>query len=236
MPDAIHLEAVSKKYGPLAALDRVDLALPQGRFAVLAGANGAGKSTMLRLLAGLSRPNSGRLLIEGSDPVRTPTVRSRIGLVSHQTLLYDSLTARENLLFTARLYGLPERESRVAQALERAGLQARQDFPVRTFSRGMKQRLALARATLHQPTILLLDEPFTGLDQRAASALTQELLGLRASSRTAVLATHRLDLAAPLVDHLVVLKRGRVCCNTPWDEDDPAALVAACEEYLEGGP
>ena len=236
MPDAVRLEQVSKTYGPLVALDQVNLSLPAGRFAVLAGANGAGKSTMLRLLAGLSRPSSGRLFIEGTDPTRTPAVRSRIGLVSHQTLLYDSLTARENLLFTARLYGLSDREGRVGRALAHAGLQDRQDFPVRTFSRGMKQRLALARAALHEPSILLLDEPFTGLDQRAARALSQELLGLRESSCTAVLVTHRLDLAAPLVDHLFILKRGRICSDSAWDQGDPAALVAACEEHLEGGP
>ena len=235
-PEAILLEQVSKRFGTFTALDHLSLSLSPGTFVLLAGANGAGKSTLLRLLTGLCRPSSGKVYIQGTDPGRTPAIRAKVGLLSHQTLLYDDLTARENLLFTARLYDLPDRDECVRQGLARVGLEARQDHRVRTFSRGMKQRLALARATLHQPSILLFDEPYTGLDQRAAEALTQHLNDLRKQGCTGVLATHRLDTAIHLIDHLIILKRGRICFNGAWDSGDLAALNTLYQEHLEGNP
>jgi heme exporter protein A len=232
-PDPILLEQVSKNFGSFVALEQVSLSLSQGRFALLAGSNGAGKSTLLRLLAGLCKPSSGRVLIQGADPGRTPTVRAAIGLLSHQTLLYDDLTARENLLFAARLYDLSDRQERVSQALVRAGLEARQQHRVRTFSRGMKQRLALARATLHRPSILLFDEPYTGLDQRASDALNRQLNELAAEGCTSLLVTHRLDTAVQLIDHLFILKRGRICHDEPWSSRDISELHAVYEQHLE---
>ncbi len=233
LPEAILLEQVSKKFGSFAVLNQISLCLSRGQFALLAGANGAGKSTLLRLLAGLCKPSSGRVLIQGADPDQTPSVRTAIGLLSHQTLLYDDLTARENLLFTARLYDLPDRQRQVDLALAQAGLEARQHDQVRTFSRGMKQRLALARATLHKPSILLFDEPYTGLDQRASEALTQHLDTLKQQGCTCVLVTHRLETAVPLMDHLLILERGRICHDTPWTSRSVAELRAVYEKHQE---
>jgi len=231
--EAIVLEQVAKKFGTFVALHRIDLRLAAGRFLLLAGPNGAGKSTLLRLLAGLCKPSSGRVLIGGADPHDSFDARATIGLLSHQTLLYDELTARENLLFFARLYGLPDREGLVDQALEEAGLHLRGAHRVRTFSRGMKQRLALARATLHQPSILLLDEPYTGLDQEAAAALTRHLRRFKEQGCTGVLVTHRLDTAVQLIDHLAILRQGRVCHERAWAGGSLTDLNALYAEHLE---
>ena len=231
--EAIVVEQVSKQFGNFIALNRVDLRLPTGGCALLAGPNGAGKSTLLRLLAGIGRPTQGRVLVCGADPHRSPQARSAIGLLSHQTLLYDDLTADENLLFFARLYDLPDREARVDQALDEAGLADRREFRVRTFSRGMKQRLALARATLHRPSVLLFDEPFTGLDQVAATALARHLRRLREQGRTCVLVTHRLDEAVGLIDHLVLLRRGRIRHQQAWLDGSVETLNSLYAEHLD---
>lgn len=209
-PDGVVLEQVSKRYGTFRALDGVDLALPEGAFLLLAGPNGAGKSTLLRLLAGLGKPSGGSVRVAGADPYRDAAARRQIGLLSHQILLYEDLTARENLAFFARLYGLAGPDRLIAHALGRAGLAGRGDDRVRTFSRGMKQRLALARATLHEPTVVLFDEPFTGLDHAAAIALSQHLHVIRTQGRTCVLVTHRLETAAGLIDHLALVDRKSV--------------------------
>ncbi|MDE2705953.1 MAG: ABC transporter ATP-binding protein, partial [Gemmatimonadota bacterium] len=159
--DAIVLASAAKRFGTHTALHPIDLVIPRGQAALLVGANGAGKSTLLRLVAGLCRPSAGSVKINGRDPQRTPEVRAEIGLLSHQTLLYDELTARENLRFFAQLYGLDNPDERLAAALAAVGLcfpspHGRLDQRVGSFSRGMKQRLAIARAILHGPSILLL--------------------------------------------------------------------------------
>lgn len=216
-PDEILcLEQVEKDFGDFTALAQVNLRVNPGAFVLLLGANGAGKSTLLRLLAGLSKPTRGRVLVAGAEPHRTAAARAAVGLLSHSTLLYDDLSAHENLSFFARLYGLSAPEERIAQVLVAAGLEERQHHRVRTFSRGMKQRLALARATLHNPSVLLFDEPYTGLDQRAATALSRQLSQLKEQGRTSVLVTHNLEEAAHLADHLVILRRGRVGYDAPW--------------------
>jgi heme ABC exporter ATP-binding subunit CcmA len=214
--ETLCLEQVEKDFGDFTALDQVSLRVNRGAFVLLLGANGAGKSTLLRLLAGLSKPTRGRVLVAGAEPHRTPAARAAVGLLSHSTLLYDDLSARENLSFTARLCGLSEAEERIVQALQAAGLEERQHHRVRTFSRGMKQRLALARATLHQPSVLLFDEPYTGLDQRAAAALSRQLELLKQQGTTSVLVTHNLEEAVHLADRLVILRRGRVGYDAPW--------------------
>lgn len=230
----ISLEGVTKRYGALAALSSVDLEIEAGAQLLLAGSNGAGKSTLLRILAGLTRPTQGRVLVNGLPPHSSPDSRAGIGLLSHQTLLYDDLTARENLLFYGRLYGLENRQERAESALAHVGMSARASSPVGTFSRGMKQRLALARATLHRPGLLLLDEPFEGLDRRASQALARRLTDLRAQGETTiVVVTHRVDEVVDLVDRVAVLKRGRLCCDSAWRGGDLEELQALCDSHQE---
>lgn len=232
LDEILHLEQVEKDFGDFTALAQVSLRVNPGAFVLLLGANGAGKSTLLRLLAGLSRPTRGRVMVAGAEPHRSAPARATIGLLSHSTLLYDDLSARENLSFFARLYGLSTPEERVAQALDAVGLEERQHHRVRTFSRGMKQRLALARATLHNPAVLLFDEPYTGLDQRAAAALSRQLGLLKEQGRTSVLVTHNLEEAIHLADHLVILRRGRVGYDAPWSGGSIEDLEKTYEQHL----
>ena len=208
---AISVEGVTKRFGHLVALREVDLEVPEGASVSLFGPNGAGKTTLLRLMATLGRPSSGSVAIRGIDTQKDPeAVRSEIGLISHQTLLYEDLTAEENLRFYGRLYGLADLPTRVDESLEKVGLEGRGSDRVRGFSRGMKQRLAIARATLHQPTILLLDEPFTGLDTAARSMLREMIGALRDEGRTVVVVTHDLEQGHGLSDRYVILSRGRI--------------------------
>ena len=231
---SISLEGVTKRYGSLTALNDVDLGLEDGAHLLVAGSNGAGKSTLLRLLCGLSRPTRGRVLIGGSPPEASATSRANIGLMSHYSLLYDNLTARENLLFFGALYGLTDRHERAEAALGEIGMTSRARQRVGTFSRGMKQRLALARATLHRPGLLLLDEPFEGLDRRAAQSLSRYLADLKnRGDTTVVVVTHRVDEVVDLVDQIAVLKRGRLCHRAPWNGTDPLELQSVCDAFLE---
>ncbi len=183
------------------------------------GPNGAGKTTLLRLLSGAIRPTSGRVEVEGGASAR----RAGFGLLSHRSFLYDGLTAEENLHFYARLYRLSRARARVRGALAGVGLDARRGELVKRFSRGMRQRLALARTLLHDPGVVLLDEPYTGLDARAASSL-RELLGrLRAEQRTVVLVTHNLSQGLELADRVAVMVAGR------WLSDESAHGVDPLE-------
>jgi heme exporter protein A len=183
----------------------------QGEFVSLVGPNGAGKSTLMRIVATLLSPSAGSVKIGGWElPQYSNRVRRYIGLVSHQTLLYADLTAVENLTFFARLYQLDHADTRVADALKQVGLAARQRDPVRTFSRGMVQRLTIARATLHEPDILLLDEPYTGLDQDASHLLDNLLRRESANGRTILMITHDLVHGLDLSDRVVILNRGKI--------------------------
>ena len=231
--DAICLKQVGKRFGPVMALSRINLRLCRGQFLLLVGANGAGKTTLLRILAGLCKPTVGQVFINGSDPARMPAMRAGIGLLAHNFLLYNQLSARENLLFFCRLYDLPDRHRCVETALKATGLLRRQNQKVNTFSRGMKQRLALARATLHQPSILLLDEPYTGLDSGGAAILECQLRAFKKQGHTCVLVTHRTDAALHLMDHLAILRRGRLCHQGPWRGKTKDDLNSLCQEHLE---
>ena len=233
--DAIVLAGAAKRFGTHTALHPINLVIPRGQAVLLVGANGAGKSTLLRLMAGLCRPSAGSVKINGRDPQRTPEARAEIGLLSHQTLLYDELTARENLRFFAQLYGLDNPGERLAAALTAVGLNERLDLRVGSFSRGMKQRLAIARATLHGPSILLLDEPFTGLDTNACAALHRLLRRFRQEGRTCILVTHRLDEADGLVDRLLVIERGQWHLDQVLTEDSNQ-LRTLCAPYLDANP
>ena len=208
---AIQIKAVTKRFGHFTALHSVDAEVPSGGALCLLGPNGAGKTTLLRMIAALSRPTSGSVHVEGIDlSKQAELIRRRLGVISHQTMLYDDLTARENLRFYGDLYGIDNVENRIDCVLEEVGLTGRDDDLFRTFSRGMKQRLAIARAVLHEPSILLLDEPFTGLDTAARDMLAARILGFREEGRTIVLVTHDLTQALALGDEFILLARGRV--------------------------
>ena len=209
----IEAEGLSKVYGSLPALKGIDFRVERGEFVALLGANGSGKSSLLRLLSGLSKPTAGRLRVGGWEmPGEAMAVRARIGLVAHQPLLYENLTARENLEFYGALYGFSraERERRVKDSLRAFGLLKRADSLARTFSRGLKQRLSIARATLHQPDVLLLDEPYSGLDQGAVALLDEMLATAKSDGRTIMLSTHQLTRALATADRALVLSRGKI--------------------------
>jgi len=216
MPDdsaIIIAEGLSKAYGGMPALRSLNFSVRRGEFVALLGANGSGKSTLLRLLSGLSKPTAGAIRIGGWEmPREAMAVRAQIGLVAHQPLLYENLTARENLEFFGKLYGIAidERERRIAEALRTAGLSKGAGGLVRAFSRGMKQRLSIARATLHQPDVLLLDEPYSGLDQAAIERLDELLSTATEDGRTIIMSTHQLERVPPKAGRALVLARGRI--------------------------
>ncbi len=207
----VAVRELSRHYGRRRALSRVSLTCRAGEVLGLLGPNGAGKSTLLAILATLLAPSAGDVRYGDLDLRDAgPALRARIGFLSHDLHLYPELTARENLRFFGQLYGLDRVEARVREALEHAGLSQRGDDPVSGFSRGMRQRLALERALLHEPRLLLLDEPFTGLDDASVGALVTRLRALRAAGRIIVVVTHDLDVAEALLDRLAVLKDGRL--------------------------
>ena len=207
----VSLDRVTKVYGRQRALAGVSLELRAGTICGLLGQNGAGKSTLLGILATLLRPTSGEVRYGAVPHARAARdLRGTIGLVAHDSFLYADLTARENLRLFARLYGLAEPEARAAELIARVGLEAAQDRVVRTYSRGMQQRLALARALVHDPPLLLLDEPFTGLDRAAVEMLKELLVERRAAGAILLLVTHDLEIAAELCGHLAILKGGKV--------------------------
>jgi heme exporter protein A len=223
-PEAPMVEArgVEKWYGPLPAVRGVSLELRRGEFLTLFGPNGAGKSTLLRVLAGVVRPTRGEVRIGGETVTGGEGGwRRRIGVLSHQTYLYSGLTAAENLEFYARLYGLDRRRERAEEALRGVGLLERRGDRVRGFSRGMQQRLALARTLLHDPEVVLLDEPYTGLDPHAAAMLRATLERLRDGRRTVLLVTHNLSQGLELADRVAVQVGGR------WISDEPRAMIDA---------
>jgi len=207
----IQIQDLVKSFGHTYALHGVDLEVSRGQFLTVVGPNGAGKTTLLRILATLLRPTSGLVHIDGLDlPSRSAEIRRRIGFVSHQSLTYGKLTVEENLTFYGRIYDVPTVEERVDTLLDLVGLQARRHDPARTLSRGMQQRLSIARAIIHQPSLMLLDEPYTGLDQQAADMLRQLLQTIAAESRTVVMTTHNLQRALEFSDTVAILAKGRI--------------------------
>jgi heme exporter protein A len=201
---------VSRSYGRRWAVSRVSLQCHAGEILALLGANGAGKSTLLSIAATLLVPSTGRVRYGEHDAASTPELRRRIGLVGHDLYLYPELTAAENLTFYARLYELPHVASRVDAALGRAQLTSRRDDPIHRFSRGMRQRLTLERALLHEPRLVLLDEPFTGLDDASTSALVDRLTDMRTRGCIVLVATHDLETIDGVIDRAVVLRDGRL--------------------------
>jgi heme exporter protein A len=219
---AIAVRGIRVAFGATIVLRGIDLTVPWGARLALLGPNGAGKSSLLRILATLARPTAGSVRIAEQDALAAPlAVRRAIGVVAHQTYLYDELTARENLRFYGALYDLPALDARIAELLDRVGLTAQRNARAATLSRGQQQRLTIARALLHDPPILLLDEPDTGLDL-AAFGLLEGLL--RAEERTVLLTTHNLRQATRLCDRYAILNGGRLVTSAPLTRGDDATL------------
>jgi len=227
-PDAtasLEARGLVRTFGPIHAVDGVDLRLAPGELLALFGPNGAGKSTVLRLLSGSLNPTAGEVLLGGEAlQPGEPSTQRRIGVLSHHSFLYGRLTAAENLRFYGRLYGLPDLSDRVAERLRSVGLGERGSSEVRTLSRGMRQRLALARTLLHDPEIVLLDEPYTGLDAHAAATLRGVLSSLKDGRRTVVLVTHNLGQGLELADQVAIQVRGRIAFHGLGTDVDGAGF------------
>jgi heme exporter protein A len=207
--NALDIEGVSKYYGDFPALRDVGFRVTRGSTVALLGRNGAGKTTLLRIIAGLTKPTQGSVHVLGSD-VRQNHARRSIGVLGHGISLYDELSATENLVLFARLYGLADARRKAGEWLERTGLDRVRDGLVREFSRGMRQRLAVARAFIHDPEVLLFDEPFTALDDRAIAVLQSLLADAHAQGRTIVMSTHQLREALVLATHVALISRGQI--------------------------
>jgi heme ABC exporter ATP-binding subunit CcmA len=224
--NAVAVAGVWKFFGDFPALRDVTLTIAGGSCTALLGRNGAGKTTLLRILAGLSRPAKGQVTLDGRD-VRDSKIRSQVGVLGHGIGIYDELTALENLKLFGSLYGLERPRQSALDWLERVGLQHVKDAPVREFSRGMRQRLAVARAFLHDPRILLLDEPFTALDDRAIAVLQSVLRRALEDGRTVIMSTHQLREALELATDVALLVRGKLAYfgdRTPEMLADPGWL------------
>jgi len=230
---AVAVEGVWKFYGDFPALRDVCMSAEPGACLALIGRNGAGKTTLLRIIAGFSRPGKGRIRILGSDPHDSQT-RARIGFIGHGISVYDELSAFENLALYGKLYGLANPQKSAMEWLERTGLERVKDGLVREFSRGMRQRLAVARAFLHEPSVVLLDEPFTALDDKAIAVLQRLLREGLESGKTIVMSTHQLREALELASHVALLVRGKVAFHGPCTPEmvaDPGWVYA---RYGEG--
>jgi heme exporter protein A len=207
----IRVRNLVKSFGDRPALRGIDLDVAEGERLALVGPNGAGKTTLLRILAALSQPSQGSVRLAGVDlGDGAHAIRRQVGFLSHQPLLYADLSAEENLRFYGRMYDVPDLEQRIATMLRQVGLASSRGDLVRTFSRGMRQRLAIARALLHDPPVLLLDEPFTGLDRQAAQMLDAVLKDASAGARTVVMTTHDLERGWQIGDRMAMLIAGRI--------------------------
>ena len=204
-------ENINKYFGRFRVLCDVDLKLREGQFLTIFGANGAGKTTLLKIIATLLKPNSGNIYINGIDINKdSEKLRKDIGFISHNTFLYNALTAYENLKLFGMLYNIKNSDEQIKYVLNKVGLLRRSSEAIRNFSRGMHQRLAVARAFLHNPSLLLLDEPYTGLDQKASTVLNQILKNLHDEGKTAIITTHNIEQGLEIADKVAVLSKGYV--------------------------
>ncbi len=217
--EAVQVRSLEKSFGEWPVLWDLDLSVPWGQTLVLFGANGAGKTTLLRILATHVRADHGSVAVAGHNlRTRPEEIRRRIGVVGHRSLLYDDLTCRENLIYYGRLYGLKDHKPRVDEVLEKVRLGSRADHRVRTLSNGMQKRAAIARAILHEPDVLLLDEPEAGLDRESVSILGTLLAEWTDSGRSVILTTHDLDLGLSWGQRAGVLRGGKI--SFPGTESD----------------
>jgi heme exporter protein A len=231
----ITVKKLVKRFGMKTVLRGVDFEVQPGEFVALLGPNGAGKTTFLRILASLSRPSMGEVRIAGYQlPHHAAQVRARLGVVSHLPLLYSDLTADENLRFYARMYNITNAATRITEVLEMVGLENRRRDLVRTYSRGMQQRLAIGRAVLHDPEVVLFDEPYTGLDQDASSMLDDVLRTVAAQGRTVVMTSHDLARAEDLATRFDILTRGVITTSARPEDLRTTNLLAFYKEALAG--
>jgi heme exporter protein A len=229
--NALEVNSVWKYFGDYPALRDVKFEVPPGSVVALLGRNGAGKTTLLRILAGLAKPSKGLVRIHGSE-VREESTRRRIGVLGHGISLYDELTATENLVLFGKLYGLDNPARRAHEWLERTGLERVRDGLVREFSRGMRQRLAVARTFIHDPEVLLFDEPFTSLDDRAIGVLQSLIIEAQGRGCTIVMSTHQLKEAIELATNIVLIRKGQLAYAGERKQemlDDPAWLYRTYE-------
>jgi len=212
----IHVRGLTKSYGSIYALRGVDLDVEPGESVTIVGPNGAGKTTLLRILATLLTPSSGEARIDGMDlSTGSYDIRARLGFASHRSLVYDNLTVEENLAFYGKLYRVPGLAARTENVLRTVGLLSRRHSRAGTLSRGMQQRLSLARAIIHKPDLMLLDEPYAGLDQESAEMLEVLLDAVRDEARTVIMTTHNLERGLSRADRVVILTKGRIAFEAP---------------------
>jgi heme exporter protein A len=229
----IKVTKLFKRFGPKTVLRGLNFEVEQGEFVALLGPNGAGKTTFLRILASLSRPTLGEVTVAGYHlPGQASAVRQRLGVVSHQPLLYGDLTAEENLKFYGRMYGVQNLSDRITEVLLLVGLESRRRDLVRTFSRGMQQRLAIGRSVLHDPDVMLFDEPHTGLDQDASTMLDTVLQEVAARGRTVVMTSHDLARTADLATRFDILSRGVITASGERDSIGPDHLLSFYREAV----
>lgn len=229
----LEVEGLSRAYGHVRALEDVSFGLDEGELMIVVGPNGAGKTTLVRTLARLSRPTAGTVRLGGEDWLRASAERQReVGVLSHATYLYDRLTAIENLRFYARLYGLADPDGRARRALDEAGLNGLADRRAGTLSRGQAQRLSIARAVLHEPRLLLLDEPLAGLDPHSVRRLLGALAELRSAGRAILFTTHDLARVPGSASCFLVLVDGRAVDSGRWTEASPDGLAERYERAV----
>src|SRR3990172_9447233 len=222
---AIKTEGLTKAFGSRLTLRGIDLQINPGESAVIFGPNGAGKTTLLKVLATIMNPSSGKVFIDGLDAkTSAEEVRRRIGIVTHHTFLYGNLTAYENLDFYGRLYDVPDRHGRICELVEMVGMTSRLHHRVSTFSRGMQQRISIARSLLHSPSIMLLDEAETGLDRQATAMLWAAMRMEGGEKRTILLTTHNLERGLEVSDRVIILDKGKIVSDGPKQGLDLAAL------------
>ena len=227
----IHVHDITKNFGSMTVLDNVNFSVKGGEFLTIVGPNGAGKTTLIKIMATLVNATGGTVEIGGFNVKKSPEkVRGIIGVISHNTYLYNDLTAGENLKFFGKMYAIPESDRRVDEVLGDTGLADRKHDRVGTFSRGMKQRLSIARAILHKPSVLLLDEPYTGLDQQASASLESVLNSLTGSGITTIMISHDLKRGLALADQVMIMASGTVRYHAPASEVADVAEFQAVYE------
>jgi len=225
MAPEIEVTSLTKAFGNHHALRSIELTVEKGEFLTIFGPNGAGKTTLIRILSTLTKASGGDVTIGGfALKTQSDAIRRKIGVIAHQTYLYENLTAAENLQFYGKLYNVPDLSAKIEQIITDVGLDLRRNDRVHTFSRGMQQRLSIARAMLHEPSLLLLDEPYTGLDQHACEMLSGWLKQLRSQQRTTLMVTHDLERGLDMADRIAILIDGQIVFDQPQDHLDVQAF------------